>query len=186
MFTPVLLTVSLALSVQVKPPEDHCLVSEAQRLEANNADWRTFDQTGGLPGTYRDLANNGCKAEAVAAYYAWLEHNGGFPNQRARGIGNFHIGQLLALTGQREEAITAIMNSKRDEELEGVPAADWNAYIDGVLGFFAQDTARIKRAKKRLAQSDRAFAMRQYGVLSGLQRCLDQPYEVAMSPACQR
>ncbi|GEM_PF-3697667 len=162
-----------------------CSVSKEERAVASELDWETFDQEGGVRGSFRDLVEKGCHAAAVEAYRAWLERNRGFPDGRAKGIGMFHIGQSLAFTGNREGAVMMIEQSFRDEQVEGQTAIDWNAYVHGVLGFFAGDAERIAKARARLAQSDRTFANRQMTVLAGLRRCLGKPYAEAMSRECR-
>ena len=163
-----------------------CSTTEEERQAASKLDWQTFDQRGGVPGSFRDLANQGCLSEAVEAYRAWLKVQGDFPDQRARGIGLFHIGQALALSGNVEGAVAMIAKSYRDVEQEGAAARDWNTYVDGVLGFFAGDGQRIRDARKKLWSSDRAFARRQVGVLDGLNRCLGKSYAEAMSRRCRK
>lgn len=185
MLARIALAAMLAVSLVVPAEARDCEVSERDRIAANETDWQTFDQSGGVSGTFRNLVSEGCHAEAIEAYRAWLEHNGGFPHKRAQGVGLFHIGQSLAFTGNRSGAIAMIERALRDEDDEGQPAVDWNAYVDGVLGYFAGDAARIRAAQDRLRSSGRAFAQRQTGVLEGLANCIDKPYREAMSAVCR-
>lgn len=178
--------VAFALGFAASPASARdCEVTEEQRREASETDWQTFDQAGGVAGTFRDLASRQCYAEALEAYRSWLNHHGGFPDGRARSIGHFHIGQALAFTGNIDGAIAMIGKSYRDVDVEGDVARDWNNYVDGVLGYFAGDRQRIRDARERLWTSDRAFARRQAGVLDGLRKCIDKPYATAMSPSCR-
>ena len=162
-----------------------CKVSEEERAIASKLDWETFDQTGGVPGSFRELVKRDCYTEAVEAYREWLRHHKAFPDGRSEGIGFFHIGQALAFTGNREGAVQMIERSFRDEEAEGQSAVDWNAYVRGVLGYFAGNIDQIDVAVSQLNQSRLPFARSRVTVLLGLRNCIRLTYRQAMAGKCR-
>lgn len=162
-----------------------CDVTQAEREAARTLEWHAFDQTGGAPGSFRDLSDKGCEREALAAYDDWLAHGPGFPDTRARGIGNFHRGQMHAFLGEEELALALFKQARRPEGPSDPSAAVWNAYLVGVIGFFEGSLEKLDQAIATLHASDGAFAKRQVGVLTELKNCMGRPYAEAMSPSCR-
>jgi hypothetical protein len=174
-----------AAQIAASAAGESCTVTPAQQAEARALEWQEFDQAGDAPGSFRVLADGGCPHAALAAYDDWLGHGIGFPDSRARGIGNFHRAQLLEINGRHEEALALFRQSFR-EQSEDDPRADvWNTYLSGVLGFFAGSADAIRTAQSELAANDDAFAQRQVGILQGLLTCIGRPYRIAMSHECQ-
>lgn len=165
--------------------EETCEVTPTQREEARGLEWFDFDQVSTAPASFRVLANAGCHREALAAYDDWLEHGPGFPDHRSRAIGTFHRGQLHAMLNEHGAAQELIQDAYRIVGEDDPQAAPWNAYLDGVLAWFAGDLAAIREAQQRLGSFDTRFAARQVGVLQGLLNCPNMSYGEAMSPACQ-
>lgn len=165
--------------------DTRCNVSDTGRNIAQTLDWEAFDQTGGAPGSFRNLANAGCHREALVAYDNWLRHGPGYPDGRARGIGTFHRGQMYAMLGDNETAAELISRSLREPGPEDPAAQVWNIYVGGVLAWFRGDRQAIREAMTGLRGFDTPFAQRQVGVLAGLRECIGESYRVAMSRRCR-
>ncbi len=175
----------LLLGQPAAAQNSQCKVSDTGRTTAQTLDWEAFDQTGGAPGSFRNLANAGCYREALVAYDDWLRNGSGYPDSRARGIGTFHRGQMYAMLGDNESAQILIGRSMREPGPEDPAAEVWNIYVSGVLAWFRQDRQGIRDAIAGLRAFDTDFARRQVGVLSGLRNCARESYRVAMSNRCR-
>lgn len=175
------------LSAQDAPADRaaSCAVTADQRAEARRLAWQEFDQTGGAPGSFRALSDRGCMRAALAAYADWLEHGVGFRTERERAIGTFHRAQVLAFTGAPDEALGLMRTAWRDSTTADPTARVWNTYLDGVIGFFEHNPARIGAARVALRKEEGEFAQRQAGVLHALLNCVGESYGVAMSPRCR-
>lgn len=167
-------------------------------------DERAFDQD--LPdGGWRGIGNlPGCEAvaaELIAAYRA--RHPDASPTVA------WHQGQMLAFAGMDEQAIRVLESARKDPSED---IAGWNHYVDATIAFLSGDSARLQRARERLAavpydaapgmpplvggyiefpaQPGQApIRMRwppNIDVVDGLLTCQRKPYREAYGPSCRR
>jgi len=139
------------------------------------------DQNGG----WREVSNRGCKLEASLLIDAYLADAPSEVSDLEKGDLYFHAGQLLAMSGQYNLAISHMLRSFNPRESSDTSLA-WNTYVLATTAFLAKDKQRLLDARNRLASSRKT---RENGinlnVVDGLLHCFDQPYAIAYGTACR-
>jgi tetratricopeptide (TPR) repeat protein len=105
----------------------------------------------------------------------------------------FHVGQLLAMTGEYEEAKQFMRKAYTDFE---APAIDWNAFVDANIAFLDKDKGRLLEMRSRIASQPKLEAgpgvpswavgrIMNLDVVDGFIACFDEPYVVAYGDQCR-
>ncbi len=152
-----------------------------------------FDQD--MVGGWRVVADKpGCELIAASLIEAYINKNDIEP---AEGVMHWHVGQLFALGGDSEAAISWLEAAATPGNLA------WNLYVDGTVAFLRQDRPALETARDALAgvevsEAEKA-SRRQFlsdnpdivvsdrfvdepqnlSVLEGFVACFNQPYSVA-------
>lgn len=85
-------------------------------------------------------------------------------------IMHFHIGQLLAMEGQKHwpEAIEAFNKSSYGEGNEC-----WNAYVSATIGFLENDIKKVENAIKTIEESHGDKASGNIGIVKNFKKALE-------------
>ena len=162
---------------------------ERERLLALSPDEFDQDMTGG----WRPVSERpGCELAAATVLEAYITENGIKPDTGMY----WHMGQLLALSGDHEAAVPWLETSRGADPV-------WDLYVDGTIAFLTQDRSGLEAATDSLAlvevSEDEKAMRRQYlednpdvtkpegfvdepwnlHVLVGLLACFGEPYSVA-------
>lgn len=188
------------LSAPARERLDRCGVDEA-RFEALMAlDHQSFDQD--FSGGWRPVGQApGCERAAADLLIAYMNHAPNFNPERPGVIG-WHAGQMLAMSGDTEQAVTYFDAARFD-------SADWNLYVDASIAFLQRDRAAADAARAELAtlrpSAEEIAARRQFlaenphitmpdgfidqpqnlNVVDRLLACWDASYAEAYSGECE-
>lgn len=176
-----------------------CGVDETRFLSLMALEQNAFDQD--FSGGWRPVGDEpGCEQAAADLLIAYMDQSPHFNPERPGVIG-WHAGQMLAMSGETEQAI-AYFDAARFSN------ADWNLYVDATIAFMRRDRAAAEAARADLAtmppSEEEMAARRQFladnphirmpdgyveqpqnlNVVDRLLTCWDAPYADAYSGAC--
>jgi hypothetical protein len=189
-----------AAALAMMGPADHATAQPAERLvtcqlpQAEHdrlmaLDFLAFDQD--MRGGWRAYASGGCQREAADLIGNYLDKHEqlALPQQ---GVMRFHVFQLLAGLGAKDEAMRALAQVEDLDRRRNAPAS-WVAYETATHRFMDNDRAGFDAAVAQLEQiaaaqppPDRFGSETNLNVLRGMGRCFDKSYGQAYGPCIDR
>lgn len=188
------------LSVAARERLASCDVDKARFDTLMALDQNSFDQD--FNGGWRPVGDEpGCEQAAADLLIAYMDHSPHF-NPEQPGVIGWHAGQMLAMSGDTEQAIAFFDAARFD-------SADWNLYVDATIAFLQRDRAAAEAARAELAtlrpSEEEMAARRQFlaenpqitvregfveepqnlGVVDRLLTCWDRPYGEAYTSDCE-
>jgi len=122
-----------------------CGVSETEYYRLLSLPYKEFDQD--FTGGWRAVAKNkDCRdsaANLLKSYTANFEYE--FKSNHT--TLEWHTGQVLAGSGNYEEALIFFKRSYKSDEDQ----KDWNLYVDGTIAFLKKDKLALQAARDKLA-----------------------------------
>jgi hypothetical protein len=154
-----------------------CTLSDAEREQYLELDYRSFDQT--LPdGGWRGVHKHGCGVEAAKLIDAFHEFHKDALEPSEHRLLYFHAGQIYAFEGLTDVALERFRRSLAEEK-PGTRSM-WNVYVKGTIAFLERDRAALEAARDELVQrSDPNM-----DILRSMVRCFGRPYKEAYSQNC--
>lgn len=174
-----------------------CGVDPTERTRLLGLSPQDFDQD--MDGGWRAVVQRpGCELAAASLLETYITDNGIEPDD---GVMHWHLGQLLALSGDGDAAIPWLEATRRAD-------LAWNLYVDGTIAFLDRDRSALSAATESLAatevsEAEKASRRRfladnpeitmpdgfvdepaNLRVLEGLLACFGEPYSVAYG--CER
>jgi hypothetical protein len=147
-----------------------------------------FDQSSG---GWRILADWGCYRGAAAVIRRYVAAGGAALTPPERAILYFHLAQMLASTGDRTAALSALGLSQRASAQQSKRFASWDVYVQGTIAFLRQDRRSLIDAitgleKTAAGQAGTAKLVTELNLatLRGLRDCFVKDYSVAYSSEC--
>jgi hypothetical protein len=184
---------ALILALAAAPAAVPCVYDKDALLALSFDD---FDQA---PGGWRALApRTECGAAIPELLANYRAKHWGMMNSQELHLNYWHEGQMRALNGQTDRAVTLLLAGTWPES-----TGDFTDYALGTVAFLHHDLAALKAARARLAQLTppadlesrrQAFKARfkvdmvwppNIDVLDGLINCFDRPYREAYDRACR-
>lgn len=174
-----------------------CDINENEFYRLMGLSFKEFDQD--FKGGWRAYSHeDGCKAQAIELLKSYQKRQD-VQFRENRSTLRWHTGQVLASTGDYEQAIQYFKQTYKDNS----EYPEWNLYVDGTIAFLEKDKPKLKTARDKLAiipvPEERKAARRQFlkdnpmitmpenfvdepgnlSVLDKLLRCFDQGYNEA-------
>ena len=139
------ITVFDNLSPETQKDFIKCGVDEDEFYRLMALDYRAFDQD--FTGGWRLIDDQeDCKQTAINMLDSYTaRHEYEYKQQRSTLI--WHTGQVLASTGQYEDAIHYFKQTYNTEANH----AEWNLYVDGTIAFLNKDKPRLIMLRDKLA-----------------------------------
>ncbi|MBB2197690.1 hypothetical protein HLH44_09500 [Gluconacetobacter sp. 1c LMG 22058] len=165
-----------------EPRSTICAYDEGKVLSQSYLDFDQNPHSG-----WRFLDSKGCRVSAIHIMKAYNKGASSLTYDQHKNI-LWHIGQLYALDGHREEAIVYFRESKKD----GLDV--WNDYVDVTIAFMLRNHKDLIRYENKLRHEPMPEAGYYYvrngkkielswppnlDVAERLDRCFDQSYNIA-------
>jgi hypothetical protein len=147
-----------------------------------------FDQSSA---GWRFLADRGCYRGAAAVIRRYIAARSAALTPPERAILYFHLAQMLASTGDRTAALSALDLSQRASAQQSKRFASWDVYVQGTIAFLRQDRRSLIDAITGLEETAAGQAGTaklvtdlNLATLRGLRDCFAKDYSVAYSSEC--
>jgi hypothetical protein len=169
--------------------DDQCDLSAAEIEKNLGLEFSDFDQNPELG--WRPYYTHGCYASAgilIEKYMA--EHPAKASDYH---ILPFHAGQMFALSGNYEKAISLMERAHSDTSSDLV---DWNAFVNANVAFLLRDLKLLKEMRERInlqppmpespdIPSWAVGKKMNLDVVDGFLQCFEKTYEEAYSEPCR-
>lgn len=173
------MSVFIALGAFLSLQAADCGLDEAERARLLALDEEAFDQD--MDGGWRAVAAPGpaCFTPAAELILAYVEQHGEAALERPT-LAYWHAGQMFAMAGETERALTEFRRSYQDAT-DNEMAGMWNRYADGTIAFLERDREALIAARDALP----AMMGSNRDVLDGFVNCWDRPIMEAYQRECR-
>lgn len=183
------LVVILAFTFPAAAKSTSCDVTENQISHYLTLSFEQFDQT--ADNGWRPYYESGCYETAAELLVRYMEAHPELAREHY--MLPFHTGQMYALNGQHDKAISHMKDGYSD-----IPSTfvNWNAFVDANIAFLEQDRDALLASKALIQEQpplpdapgvpEWAVGKRMnLDVVEGFIHCFDESYETAYGQACR-